>query len=120
MPISYEIDPKRRLIISRLTGIVTDEDVHEQRRRLSADPQFDPNYKQLIDLTGITEVRVTGATVRGAASVQYFAPGTRRAFVAGTDLTFGLARMFALRAEGEGQTIEVFRDRKQAEEWLGL
>lgn len=120
MPISYEIDPKRRLIISRLTGIVTDEDVQEQRRRLPADPRFEPNYRQLIDLTGITEVRVTSSAITTAASAQYFTPGTRRAFVAGTDATFGLARMFALRAEGEGQTIEVFRNRKQAEEWLGL
>jgi hypothetical protein len=29
-----------------------------------------------------------------------------------------MARMFALQAEGSGQTIEVFRDRKQAEAWL--
>ena len=120
MPISYDIDPNRRLVISRLTGIVREEDVHDHNRRLRTDPEFDPNYKQLIDLTGITEVRVSGATVTDAASVQYFTPGTRRAFVAGSDTTFVLARMFALRAEGEGQTIEVFRDRKQAEEWLGL
>jgi hypothetical protein len=29
-----------------------------------------------------------------------------------------MARMFALRAEASGQTVEVFRDRKKAEEWL--
>ena len=120
MPISYEIDPNRRLVTTSMTGIVTDDDVHDQRRTLRADPRFDPGYRQLIDLTGITEPRVTSAAVMGAANDQYFTPGVRRAFLAGTDATFGLARMFALRTEGKGQTIEVFRDRKKAEEWLGI
>jgi hypothetical protein len=31
-----------------------------------------------------------------------------------------MARMFALRAERLGQTIEVFRERAKAEEWLGV
>jgi hypothetical protein len=31
-----------------------------------------------------------------------------------------MARMFALRAEGLGQTIEVFRERDAAEDWLGI
>jgi len=32
-----------------------------------------------------------------------------------------MARMFATRAEvAGGQTIKVFRDRKKAEEWLGI
>jgi hypothetical protein len=35
-------------------------------------------------------------------------------------VAFGLARMFALSAEGSGQTIEVFRERRVAEEWLGI
>jgi hypothetical protein len=31
-----------------------------------------------------------------------------------------MARMFALQAESVGQTIEVFRDLRSAEAWLGL
>ena len=30
----------------------------------------------------------------------------------------GFARMFALLAEGSGETIEMFRERGAAEEWL--
>ena len=120
MPISYEIDPNQRLVISRLSGVVIDDEVRNHNERLRTDPQFDPNYRQLIDLTGITEVLVATPTVTAAAQDQYFTPGSRRAFVASTDTTFGLARMFALRAEAGGQTIEVFRDRKKAEEWLGI
>src|SRR6266576_3582246 len=79
VPITYEIDAKHRLVTSHLTGIVTDEEVHTQRQTIRNDPHFDPSYRQLIDLTGITEVRVTTHMVTAAAADQYFAPGTRRA-----------------------------------------
>ena len=118
MPISYDIDKKQRLVTSRLSGVVTNEDVDNHNRTLRADPDFDPSYRQLIDLSGITEIRVTTPKVTATAQDQYFAPGTRRAFFAPADAAYGLARMFATRAEAGGQTIEVFRDRKKAEEWL--
>lgn len=69
-------------------------------------------------MSGITEIRVGTRMINETAQDQFFTPGTRRAFVAETDAVFGMARMFALQAEGLGQTIEVFRDRKKAEEWL--
>ena len=103
---------------SRLWGSVTEDEVHDHNTRLRNDPAFDPDYRQLVDLTGITEIRVSSKTVTVTAMDQFFTPGTRRAFVASSDATFGMARVFQLQAEGLGQTIEVFRDRKKAEEWL--
>src|SRR5206468_766239 len=120
VPISYDIDPNERLVVSRLSGVVTNDEVQIHNSSLPTDPQFDPSYRQLIDLSGITEIRITTDTVTTAAQNQYFTPGTRRAFVATSDATFGMARMFAMRAEAGGQTIEVFRDRKKAENWLGI
>jgi hypothetical protein len=34
--------------------------------------------------------------------------------------TFGMARMYSIAAERQGQAIGVFRARSDAEEWLGL
>ena len=118
MAISYDIDKKQRLVTSRLCEVVTNDEVDDHNRRLRTDPDFDPGYRQLIDLSGITEIRITTPKVTAAAQDQYFTPGTRRAFVATKDATFGMARMFATRADPSGQTVEVFRDRKKAEEWL--
>ena len=120
MPVTYEIDPTKRLVISKLWGAVREEEVHEHNSRLRNDPKFDPSYKQLVDLTGITQVLVGTGMINDTARDQFFNPGTPRAFAASSDATFGLARMFALRAEGGGQTIEVFRELARAEEWLGL
>ena len=118
MPITYDIDKKQQLVISRLWDVVTNDEVDNHNRTLRTDPDFDPSYRQLIDVSGITEIRITTSKVTAAAQDQYFTPGTRRAFFAPADVTFGLARKFATHAEMGGQTIEVFRDRKKAEEWL--
>jgi hypothetical protein len=113
LPVSYLIDPKQRLVFSRLSGTVTETEVREHNRTLRTDPDF-------IDCTGVTEILVGTATINAISHDQFFAPGTRRAFIATNDVAFGLAWMFALRAEGSGQTIEVFRERRVAEEWLGI
>lgn len=120
MPFNYEIDPQRRLVISRLWGAVTDREVYEHNQKLRSDPRFDPTYRQLTDLTGVTEIVVTTGMINETSLDQFFAPGTRRAMVATDDGVFGMARMFALRAEGLGQTIEVFREEQPARDWLGI
>jgi len=119
VPVSYAIDTKQKLVTTTLRGVVTDDEVLDHNRRLRADPAFDPGYWQLVHMTEITESRVTTNLINETSADQFFDPGTRRAFVASTDSIFGMARKFALQAEAEGQTIEVFRDLHKAKEWLG-
>jgi hypothetical protein len=120
VPVTYAIDPKKRLVLSEITDPATESEVHEHNSRLRSDPLFDPTYQQLADMSGVTEILVSTKTVRDTALDSFFAPGVRRAFVATADGTFGMARMFALHAESLGQVVEVFRDREAAEVWLGL
>ena len=120
MPASYEIDPARRLVITAVWGAATDADIHEHGRRLRADPLYDPTYRQLADMSGVTKILVSSGTIEDISRGQLFAPGTQRAFVASNDAVFGLLRKYELHADSLGQTVRVFRDRKEAEEWLGL
>ena len=120
MPISYDIDPAQRLVTSRLWGGVTEDEVHDHNRRLRTDPTFNPGYRQVVDMTGLTEILVSTDMINETAHDQFFNAGVRRAFIASDDAAFGMARMFALQAEGLGQTIEVFREREKAEKWLGI
>lgn len=120
VPATYDIDSKQKLVTSRLWGAVTEDEVRDHNQRLRTDPAFHPDYRQLVDMTGITEVIVGTELINETSLDQFFNPGTPRAFVASTDATFGMARMFALQSEGLGQTIEVFRDIRRAEQWLGL
>jgi hypothetical protein len=120
MPATYSIDVERKLVISRAWGAITDDDVREHARVLRADPLFDPTYRQLVDMTGITKDLVDTNTKQESSHGQLFAPGVRRAWVASADYTFGMARMYSVTAERLGQTIGVFRTRSEAEKWLGL
>ncbi|HEV7838142.1 MAG TPA: hypothetical protein VGO75_08770 [Gemmatimonadaceae bacterium] len=120
LPASYKIDKEKRLVTSVIWGPVSEDEIHEHNRRLRTDPQFDPSYRQLAQMSGVTEILVGTRLINETALDQFFAAGTRRAFVASTDAVFGMARMFALKAEGLGQTIEVFRDEDEADRWLGL
>ena len=120
MPAEYLIDVERKLVVSRAWGALTDADVREHYQALRADPLFDPTYRQLVDITGITNDLVDTGTKQQASQNQIFLPGVRRAWVASQDYTYGMARMYAVAGESKGQTIGVFRDRSEAEEWLGL
>jgi hypothetical protein len=120
LPVTYEIDAEQGIVTTRLWGVVTDDEVYEHNERLRSDPGFHSAYRQLVDMSGITEAAVTTTMIAETARKQLFTPGSRRAMFASTDEVFGLARMFALRSEPGGQTIEVFRNRSEAEEWLGV
>jgi hypothetical protein len=120
MPVTYTIVPEKKLVLSEIWGPATEGEVLEHNRKLRGDPLFNPAYRQLADMSGVTEVLVSADTIKETARDSFFSPGVRRAFVASADGTFGMARMFALHAESLGQVVEVFRDRGAAEEWLGL
>jgi len=107
-------------VTTRIWGAATDDDVLGHNRRLRADPLFDPTYRQLADMSGITEILVSKGTVEEISRGQLFTPGTQRAFIASDDAVFGLLRKYELHADSMGQTVSVFRDRKSAEAWLGL
>jgi hypothetical protein len=108
------------MVMSRVWGTVTNDEVDEHNRRLRADPLFDPTYRQLADMSEVTLNLVSADNVQETARDQYFAPGTRRALVVSDDTTFGLCRMYATYAESLGQVLSVFRERKEAEAWLEL
>lgn len=120
MPASYSIDTERKLVLSRIWGSPTEEEILDHGRRLRADSCFQPDFRQLLDMSELKEILISSQRVRQAAREQFFSPGARRAVVAQSDATYGMARMYALASEAEGQTIEVFRDFCAAEAWLGV
>lgn len=120
MPASYSIDTERKLVLSRIWGSPTEEEILDHGRRLRADPCFQADFRQLLDMSGLKEILIRSQRVRQAAHEQFFSPGARRAVVAHSDAAYGMARMYALASEADGQTIEVFRDCCAAEAWLGV
>jgi hypothetical protein len=121
MPARHHIDQARRFIVSTGWGVLTKDDLVAQTQRVLGDPDFDPHYRQLWDLTEVTEFPVTFPEMMAIAEVNVFAPDARRALLAPSNNVFGIARMFEMLRESKGEKgIRVFRDRAEAFAWLEL
>ncbi len=120
MPSSYVLDAPHHLVRSRAWGVLTELESHEHYLRLKMDPAFDPSFRQLCDLRDVTELQASTTHLQDLAAKRVFASGAQRAFVAPSDLYFGLARMLQAFCDVEGSTIGVFRTMPEAEEWLQL
>ena len=100
------------------SGALTKEDVLGHMDRLSNDPDFDPEFSQIIDFRQIASLEFGPDEVRQFAKRKIFSTRSRRAIVVKDDLQFGLARMFEIHRELKGETgIRVFRDYDEAVEY---
>jgi hypothetical protein len=120
MPATYTIDADRKLVVTRIWGAPTEDEIFDHGESLRNDPRFRPDFRQLVDMSELTEIRVGSGMIRQRSRDQFFSPGARRAVVANSEAAFGMARMYALASENSGQTIHVFRDMAEAEAWLDL
>ena len=121
MPTSYTIDTARNVIYTMFSGTTSDLDLVAHVSALQSDPRFSPDMAELVDLSGITRADVTSSGIRTVARTPVHARTARRAFVAPTDLLFGLTRMYqSYWNDGAEDRLAVFRAREPALEWLGL
>jgi hypothetical protein len=119
VPVSYKIDKNRRLVWSTAWGVFSYDDIVTHKDRLLSDPDFDPSYSQIADLTQVTRSKLTTNEVQVFAQFQAFSPGSRRALVAKDDGLFGLGRMYATLRDIRGESgIGVFRNVEDALDWI--
>jgi len=117
----HSINPARRVIYTRMWGSVTTADFLAVQSALAADPQCDPSFSHISDLRDCAPLDMSAADIGQLASRTIRKP-SRRAIVVNHDVTFGLARMYAMRrklVDSSGE-IHVFRTLPEALIWLGL
>jgi hypothetical protein len=122
MPIRYVIDKKRRLVISFGWDRLTFAEIRSHQDQLTSDPNFNPNFNQLIDTTGIAALEISTEEAQILASRQLFSPSARRAFVATNPTIFGMGRLMETYHEiaKVQEQVCVFYDIFAALNWLGL
>lgn len=120
MPIRYRIDPKRGLVLTTATGVLTDDELLAHKRKLRADPDFRPDMCELSDVRQVTRLEVTPQGVQQFVEQDKSSeqPNYRLAIVARADVVFGMARMYQTLTEKSGTQVGVFRDLETAEAWL--
>ena len=115
---SYQIDTSKQRVISTLTQVYTDQEMAEHANALARDPQFGDHFDQIVDLTGVTKLAVTSEGVEANADLEHWDSGSRRAFVAFSDVAFGMSRMYEILRGDRNDEIRVFRIMDAAASWL--
>ena len=120
MPVTLSIDKDRRLVITTGQGVVTDEDFIEARRRLTADPEFDPSYDRIWDFHDVTESLVTEETIGKlvAASPNADRPICRAVVLSKRPRATKSILHFISCTRQSNRRIAAFPDLASAEKWV--
>jgi len=126
MSVEYTYDEEKNILYTRFFGVVTEKDLRDQAKAVTADPRIGPGVRELVDLSGIEEIQGGAGgleeNIRIDSTHSEKLAGMRTAIVATTDLLYGFSRMYQSLAEVKDSplTVEVFRTEKEARKWLGL
>src|SRR5689334_2172907 len=117
MPITYVIDLNRRCVLTKLTGVLTAQDLLTHYSAVRSDPAFNADYDQLCDLSDIQSIEITSREMSTLPYAVPFAHASYHALIAARPAIVGLARMFQQWSPDEARTC-VFADLREAEVWL--
>ncbi len=122
MPFTYLIDKERALVVSSGSGVVTYAELKSHQDRLLADANFNREFNQLLDLTGVTEFAVSADEITIIARRALFSPTSKRAWVASTPAIYGMGRLAIAHHEHTASPshASAFYDLPSALEWLGF
>jgi hypothetical protein len=121
MSIRYQIDLRRGLLRTTVTGVLNSREIEGYFDRLFDDVDFNPAIPGLVDLRQVTgapvieELRKIASVVRERRGAR--APA-RRALLVPNDLLFGMMRMFEVYSDGGPFEYATFRDEAEALRWL--
>jgi hypothetical protein len=119
MPVGHFVDPALRLVFTKCSGDVSRDDVVTSLNVLKHHPDFEADFRQLVDLTQVSKLNLGFSDMDVIHRVHDpFSNKGKRAVVApGSGAIFGLARMYQLMVDHEN--FEVFQFARDAVVWLG-
>ena len=104
------------------SGVVTGADIIKANKEIYSNEKFSRQRYQIIDRTNCKEFQVSNEEIRIIAEQDKAAakinPNIIIALISITDLQYGISRVYRALVGDSGFLTEVFRDRKNAEEWL--
>ncbi|WJW75895.1 hypothetical protein QVG61_02055 [Thiohalobacter sp. IOR34] len=123
MTIETLIDPATGLVTNTVSGIIGLPDIQAAWKETLQDPAFRPDMNVLWDFSLVEGIEPGSREMEKLAELtrEHIArrgSGYRLALVAPRDFYFGLCRMFEAYADDLPIEVYVFRDRKDALQWL--
>jgi hypothetical protein len=124
MPLSYEVDLGKNLIVVRGEKGLSYDDVIKYQRELAQDTRISRGMLSLVDLRGLTAFEMAGRDVFNLAQSHgespFFSSEGRTAVVVSDSTTFAMTRMYMLSRSKNAEPMAIFYDLDEARRWLGL
>src|SRR5437870_5416734 len=121
MPVTYQIDRAKHLVLTSCTGPTTLDEGLQHFAALIQDPTCPEELKVLLDLTDMTSLPASEQLRAVATEIARIVPRVRFlkcSIIAPRDALFGMARMFEVFAEEHFGATRVFRTREEGVRWL--
>ena len=122
MPITFSYDDHRRIIVTNLSGKVTDDELVEYYDELYRNERFLNGANELLTTEGLLEIDVHTNTMMHVTQLtrelSARLPGKKIALVPRTQLEYGYARMYELLTDGSGWDRRLFESVDEAVAWL--
>jgi len=118
MPVDYKIEADKRLVIVRYYGHLKLEEVIAIRQKGASDPDFDPAYNIIDDISAVESSDINYEMIQRVAAQSVAKKGVRRALIVQTDLQRGMAKIYKVLSESVGHHFEIFEDYKAGMDWV--
>lgn len=118
MPARHVVHTDERLVYTTVSGVVTFDEVLQQITALRADADFNPDFNELIDMSGASDVRLGYDEFKRMDQLDPYSRTSKRAIVIPTNpAVYGVSRMYHL-IQNEDPRIKLFRSFDEARTWL--
>jgi hypothetical protein len=118
--ISFRCEADDKVLISTWSGLVTDRIMLQHYRAYFATEGFSPSRPELADLRDVTANLLTTTGLHKMVSLVKSARRSgRSAILATSDVSYGIARMYAVLNPDGDERVGVFREAGPALKWLG-
>ena len=121
MQVHRTIDEIKGIVCTTITGEISLRDIQADMARLASEPSYRPQMRGLIDLRQATSLMSTDEMLTLTQLIKSSprtVSGARRALLVGSDLMYGLYRMFESFSSGGTVHYHVFFDENEARQWL--
>jgi hypothetical protein len=114
----YVVDANRRLVSVKFGKKVTVADIEGYAAALRANPLFNPDFSEIVDLSHVEELDLKAEEfIRLADEVDPFSLQAKRAFIVRNSVQAHAARMHKiLRTQ---RNFSIFHSAEEAEKWIG-
>jgi len=115
MPVVLKIDPHRKVVYSAFYGAITDAEVLGHGKVISSDPDFNPDFSDIVDFSSVTNAAISESTLAAlAANPSLFKSTVIHIVVAPDESLFRLVSKYKDFAQSSRPNVFVVRTRSEA------